>query len=699
MATSGVNVKVGVSGISTFKQGIKDAQASVKALDQQMKLQEQQFRQTGDAETYMQQKTEALHKQIEQQNTIVKKAEEALKSMKDGGVNQTSAAFQQMQQHLYKAQTDLSKMETDLQNVATAGEEAGDGVDAMNAQLKRIGDQVDFSAIKQGLNDITSLMESAAQKAWNLGAALVNEVLGAGTWADNLVTDATVWEISPEQLYRMQKTANVIDTTVDDIMTSRKKLITAMGKTGNQETMGAFAALGISDLSGTDENIEDVFWKAGEALLNWDNKVERNAYSMLIFGKNFEELIPLFSAGRDEYEKTMAAWTWIGDDQLESLTKMDDQYQKLQSEWEAMKLELESALAPALEKVMGILTELLKEFNTYMQSEEGQEMLEALGQAVEGLFEDLANIDVKQVMEDFKDVFTQITNGLKWIFENRDGILRALQDVFGIWATMKVSSGVVTILQLINGLRNLTGGGGGGDVAIGVGTGLGGRVAKALGGTAVGKWLAGFASTLTMFDPSGITSLIPSFLMDHTAFGKELRDGGTLGSAFARSWSSIKDTAGYVKDQYVDYFTKQLPQGGDYFWRIFGYDSAEDAARRFTANVKATEGWVFDDNLTAEEAMAMARTGINNPDVAMSGNALERMIAVAGNLDSTTRQVYANSLTSADVANFNGLPAAIAQAVENANIRVYIDGALAGEQLAPHVGRVMAGVVAGITRP
>ena len=57
-----------------------------------------------------------------------------------------------------------------------------------------------------------------------------------------------------------------------------------------------------------------------------------------------------------------------------------------------------------------------------------------------------------------------------------------------------------------------------------------------------------------------------------------------------------------------------------------------------------------------------------------------------------------NTLTSSDLANFNGLPGEIARAVENANIRVYIDGALAGSTLAPHVGAAMGNVIAGLAR-
>ena len=60
---AGINVKIGVTGISQFKRNIKVAQNSVKTLDQQLAINEKQFKATGDAEAYMQQKTELLKRQ------------------------------------------------------------------------------------------------------------------------------------------------------------------------------------------------------------------------------------------------------------------------------------------------------------------------------------------------------------------------------------------------------------------------------------------------------------------------------------------------------------------------------------------------------------------------------------------------------------------------------------------------------------
>ena len=72
MANNGVNVKMGVEGVAQFKQNMKTAQTAVKTLDEQLKLNEKQFKATGDAEAYMQEKAELLKVRLEEQKAIIR---------------------------------------------------------------------------------------------------------------------------------------------------------------------------------------------------------------------------------------------------------------------------------------------------------------------------------------------------------------------------------------------------------------------------------------------------------------------------------------------------------------------------------------------------------------------------------------------------------------------------------------------------
>ena len=464
MAT-GVNVKMGVSGVAQFKQGMKESQAAVKNLDQQLKLNEQQLKLNGDAEVYLQNKTKLLEEQIAKQKEVCKNAQSALEAMRKNGVAETSAEFQRMQTQMYKASTDLMEMQTQLQNVGEAGDTAANGVSEMNSQIDRVAKNSSWDNITSGVDKITGAMKAAAETAARMGRAIIQATLGGGQWADELATTATQWEMTPEQVYRMRQTANIIDTDAETIYAARKKLVTAMGKDGNKETMGAFAALGISDLSGTDENIENVFWSAGEALMKFDDEVAKNEYAMKLFGKSWDQLIPIFTAGRDEYNAMMESWTWIGDEQFESLTKLDDASQKMNTEFEALKLQFESTMADVMTPVMETLTGLMKEFNEYLQSEDGQRMLDSLGQAVSSLFSELGEIDPEQVVSGLVDVFNKITAGFEWIIKNKQGVFDALKYIAGGFALMKIAGLAANIGKIVSGLGGLNGGGGGGGTS------------------------------------------------------------------------------------------------------------------------------------------------------------------------------------------------------------------------------------------
>ena len=465
MAANGVNVKMGVEGISQFKQNIKVAQTAVKTLDEQLKLNEKQFKATGDAEQYMQEKSELLKVKLEEQKAVVANAEKALDQMTKNGTDKASAAFQRMQQELLRAKGDMIDTETELNNISVAGEEAGNGVDAMNQQLKRVGDGVSWQNVTDGLEKISSSMSAVMQKAWKMGEALVKNVLGAGSWADELVTTATQYEdtlktmsgggSATEYLQRMRKTANLIDTEVDTILQAQDKLKKGREEK-NKDTMGAFAYLGIDP---TRMNTADAFWNAGEAIAKLTEEEDKNHYAQALFGKSWRELLPLFKTGREEYEKTMDSWSVVSDDALDNLGKMDDQYQKLTGEWETFKNEMLSAFAGPLTEGMETLTGFVKELNEYLQTPEGKEMLQQMGDTITKLIEDLTSVNPEDVVNGLKGVVDGITDGLKWIAENRGVVVGAVEAFIGAWAAIKVSEGVVTVLKLIDSIKGLSTGG------------------------------------------------------------------------------------------------------------------------------------------------------------------------------------------------------------------------------------------------
>jgi len=675
MATTGVDVKMGVSGISQFRQNMKTAQTSVNTLDQALKLNEKQFKQTGDAQAYMEGKTNALKEKLEQQKIVLQNAEKVLKDMKDNGATPASAAFQRMQQTVLKAKSDLIDTEMALENVGTAGDEAANSVDGMNTQLKNIGKQVSFETIKTGLHDITTLMENAAKKAFNLGREIVNATLGAGQWADDLQTEADRWGLTPEKLYRMEQTARIIDTDAETILQARKKLTGAMGRESNEDTMGAFAALGL-DPSQWHGDVEGLFWQAGEGLLNIEDTVVRNKYAMALFGRSFEDLMPLFKAGRDEYEETMRTWSWVGDEQFQNLTAMDDQYQQMESEWQAFQRQFEAALAPTLTKAMEILTGLFQQFNEYLATPEGKQMLEAMGNALTGLVEDLANIDPESVVGGLKAVFDKLIEGFEWLAnpENRSkvtGFIKAFGEAFVALKGMEVITTVAKLLSALGGL------GGGAELGTTVGSSLGRMAIGALVKSV--PWIAGL-----------YTLLKPGSTSDDLGNGDLFDEAGKLNAA-ALEASGVKIVNGEAQmiapTQFHGKFSQSQYELLQNYWDKYrsGTSTNEDWAALQKAFGYGSGGGMWDR--FTELAAGMYQLDRTMEDLP------ETLFADPAGRSGTSEMTAAAN-------NMKGLPAEIALAVENgmSRVKIYIDGFTAGQVLTPYVSTVQGSMLAGFSK-
>ena len=636
MANSDVKINVGVSGVAQFKQGMKESQAAVKNLEQQLKLNEAQLKKNGDEERYLQNKTELLTKQIEEQKNVVSKANQALQQMDRDGVSKTSVAFQNMQQQVYKASTQLTEMQAELAGVGDSGQEAADNVSEMNYQLNNISRNVSFENVVNGISKVTDGLEAAARKAVELGRKLVQAMLSGGQWADDLQTTADKWEMSPEQVYRMRQTANLIDTDAETIFQARKKLIAAMGKGSDKETMGAFAALGISNLSGSDENIENVFWNAGEALMNFDNKVARNEYAMKLYGRSWEELIPIFKAGRETYDETMASWTWIGDEQFENLTKLNDEEQKLTSEWENFQHQFEAALAPAMTQVMETLEGLLKQFNEYLASPEGQEMLASLGEAVSSLFSDLATIDPEQVVSGIVDLFTKIKDGFLWVIDNKEKVVNALKIIAGGFALLKLTELASNIGRIVTGLKGLFGGGGGNQTTGAPEAKTTGTAAPSVSGTGT-----------VLFDTVMAQLMATAGAMkEHT----RLTNWWKAGEGDVNKWTQFGVDQGYLTQE-------QAQQNIDFMAKM---DELAESVKENTA--------VRNDNADAAERLA---TGADWRPSYMRDleNPMNKMNQVAGEMTGEVAATRAaNEGMTAAVDSLSVLPANLQTAVANAII-------------------------------
>lgn len=497
-----ISTKMSVSGLSQYKSAMNQAAQSVKTLDAQLKQNEAQYKASGDREAYMAEKSKLLADKLKAQKEAAKQAGEALKNMKDRNVDPLSKAYQQMEQKMAEAQTGVLETTAAINDLSQSEQQAAKGADQLTASVQGISKKISLDQVINGVNKITDGLENAAKKAVELGKAFVEEIMERAAEADDIMTKSTMYGLTPERYQAMQKLAKTwSETSVEAIMKARQRV---QGRIGSM----ADALLGIGvdpyvktpfkmgdrEWGGQLKDWEDIFWEAGEALLHMENAYERTEKAETIFGRKWEELVPMFTMGREEYEKALDAEMTNSAKALEDMAKMNDTINDLKSDFATLETEVLAGMAPNLTKVAEVVDSLLDKLMQYLQTEDGQKMLEKLGESVAGLFEDLGNIDPDSVVNNFVSVFNQLVTSFKWISNNWTGVESGLKAIVGVWAAGKVTNGALTIVQMINGLKGLTGGAGGaGEIAMSLGgklafngiegtlgTKIGGAIATAL---------------------------------------------------------------------------------------------------------------------------------------------------------------------------------------------------------------------------
>lgn len=426
-----VNVKLGVD-LGDFNSGIKSAKEQIKTFDAALKYAEASMKSTGDAESALTTKTEALRGKLEAQKKVVDQYTDALQKMNAAGVEKTSSSYQKMQTNLLNAKAAMETTRAQINDLNTSQKNAANSANDLATNVGKIGKNVSLQTLSDGLSKLNNSLERGARTAIRMGRTIARSAMSSTGWADDLSTRSTQYGIDVETLQRMENVAAYIDTDVDAIISARDRM------SKNRESLAEL--LGIS----TDgKTVDDVFWEAGEKLKSMSEGFDQNEAAMKIFGRSWRELLPLFTAGREEYEALLASQSVLSKEQIDNLVKGDDAFKQVQQQ---------------------------------------------------------AQLLVNQF---WADNAGKITDLLKWIIDNKDSVVAAITAIGGAFAALKLGEVALDIAKVVRGFQGLTGGGKGGTPAPTTGTptvlptgGAGtGTTLLAGGGGAIANGIANFMTS------------------------------------------------------------------------------------------------------------------------------------------------------------------------------------------------------------
>ena len=464
-----VNAKLGVD-LSSFESGIRSGQAILRGLNAEMKATEAEFKATGNSEQMLANKTRVLNSQLQAQKGVADHAKQALKAMDAEGIDPADASYQRLYATMMNATAGMNEAQAQLNALGSSAQQAASGADQLTNSVNGISKKISLDQVLSGINSITSGLENAAKKAVQLGEAIWNNVMDSARLADDILTQATILDMTPE---RYQQYKGVFDTigeiTITEWAAAKRKVQKAMNDP-SQDQMDVLSLLGIgTQMTGKNGEVEkiersweDMFWEAATKL---KSKVEAgeitqdmaDTWGEALFGKKYSSMKSLINLGREGFEQALETVNTASDEALEKDAALNDQVIKLNESFEALKMEVTSALAPALTDAAKALDSMLSTVLDYLKTEDGQKLLADLGTAISGLFDDLGKIDPEQVVSGITGVLESVTGAVQWLVDNKEGVFEALKWIVFGWAGLNVAGGILDIVKVVGGLADLTG--------------------------------------------------------------------------------------------------------------------------------------------------------------------------------------------------------------------------------------------------
>ena len=466
-----IKTTIAVDGEQAFKRAINDANTSLRNMGTQLTLASAQFKKDGDAMKLMETRSKALRGEIGQQEEIVKALEKAVTdSTKAYGENSQKtekweAELNRAKAKLVSLQSELKLNDVGLDRNGKAFDESSQKAADYQATLQGIGKNVSFETISSGIGGITKSVENAAKKVLGLARTIREAFAEAGEWADDLNTKSVQFGIDTDTLQRWEYASQLVDTDVDTIVSAQDKLAKKIKNGWSEDEVDMWELLHI-DTSGWDANDAngrmDILFDVGEKLLyvqklqrEGQTELDADVLSMQLFGKSWRDMLPLFNAGREAWKQYNDEAQIVSKERVDTLAEMDDASKALQNSWDVTKYSFLAELAPAITDITNAVSGMLKEFNAWMETEDGKKAMEDLSNAIRDLFSGLTDLKFADVIDGVKTAINGIKDVFVWISEHKNDLVKALEAIGIAFAGMKLATVALNIGKIVNGFRTL----------------------------------------------------------------------------------------------------------------------------------------------------------------------------------------------------------------------------------------------------
>lgn len=335
-----------------------------------------------------------LKKALGVQKDAVKAAEDALQRMTKDGIDPSSQAYKRMEANLNNAKATLNTTKGEIadneQAIKGLNKEANDKAAEKFADgWKNVG-KVIGGVLKTGLKvaaisaaAIGTAAAVAAKKIWDVGKE-------TGNWADELITLSNQTGVSVQSLQELQYAAKFVDVEVETMahgLARTTMAISSASKAGEDYISTSNGInIALKDANGGLKSSQDVFYEAVDAIGALANETDREVAAQQLFGKSYQDLMPLINAGTESLkayaEEARGAGLILSDEMVKQLGSFDDAMERTEAQMSGIGRQLAVIFLPALQSVGTGISEFLSKISTTLADGFQQSDIKVIGEYI-----------------------------------------------------------------------------------------------------------------------------------------------------------------------------------------------------------------------------------------------------------------------------------------------------------------------------
>lgn len=477
--------RLGIEGEKDFKDAIAGINRSFKVLGSEMKLVESQFDKNDRSVQALASRNEVLNKQIDAQKGKIETLRSALKNASESfgendrrtqnwqaQLNNAEAALNGMERELKQNTKEMDDLRKSTDKASKTADDSKNRFSGLGETLKSVGAALGATVVAIGTAAV-----AAGKKIWEMA----NDTAAAG---DEIDKQSQKLGVSAENYQKLSYAMERSGADVEDFRKGTANITKELAniQKGVEGAGASFVTLGVAtkNADGSMRSTEDVLLDTIDSLAKMSDDTERNALANQIFGRSYQELLPLLNTGSDGIRELMDEAEKYGmvmsDDAVSASAAFEDSLTKLKGTVTGVKNQLMSSLLPsltavtdgfsdlvsgnkkgtdliksgiksAIDSIKNMIPQAVSLLSTIAEAvlEEAPTVLESLSSSIIDLLPDLLDVGLSDVLPRL----VPTTIGL--VKELASSLSAALPDIM-----VSLSEGLVTIVNELFSPENLT---------------------------------------------------------------------------------------------------------------------------------------------------------------------------------------------------------------------------------------------------